>query len=86
MRSRYSAFVVGDVAYLLRTWSAKTRPRSLELDATDWTGLEIIGTTAGTAFHSEGTVEFRASYAGGAQQENSYFTRENGDWVYVDAR
>ncbi|WP_460654308.1 YchJ family protein [Kribbella endophytica] len=86
MRSRYSAFVVGDVAYLLRTWSVKTRPPSLELEATDWTGLEILGTTAGTAFHSEGTVEFRASYAGGAQQENSYFTRENGDWVYVDPR
>lgn len=86
MRSRYSAFVVGDAGYLLRTWSARTRPPSLHLDAIEWTGLEILATTAGTAFHSEGTVEFRASYAGGSQQENSFFTREGGDWVYVEPR
>jgi SEC-C motif-containing protein len=86
MRSRYTAFVLGDTAYLLRTWSAATRPPQLRLsDSIRWTGLEILGSTGGTAFHTEGTVEFRANYAGGFQQENSRFTRENGAWVYVDA-
>jgi SEC-C motif-containing protein len=32
MRSRYSAFAVGDPAYLLATWHPSTRPRSLSLD------------------------------------------------------
>jgi SEC-C motif-containing protein len=90
MRSRYAAFAVRDAAYLLRTWSAATRPAELELDrAVRWTGLEILGATGGSAFHSEGTVEFTARYrvAGrdGEQHENSRFVREDGHWVYVDA-
>ena len=32
MRSRYSAFVRGDVPYLLMTWHASTRPVTLELE------------------------------------------------------
>ncbi|MFI7060814.1 YchJ family protein [Kribbella sp. NPDC050124] len=88
MRSRYSAFVVGDTAYLLRTWSAATRPAELQLDEDiRWTGLEILGSTGGSPFHTEGTVEFRASYRLGSrtgnQQENSRFVREDGAWVYV---
>jgi len=84
MRSRYSAFVVGDTAYLLRTWHSTTRPPLLELSPNiRWTGLEILGTTDGTAFHNSGTVSFRASYRGGSQQENSHFTREDGEWKYV---
>ncbi|MEU4289519.1 YchJ family metal-binding protein [Kribbella sp. NPDC026596] len=90
MRSRYSAFVVGDVPYLLRTWHSTTRPSKLQLDDDiKWTGLEILGSTAGSAFHSEGTVEFRANYvlAGHltGQHENSRFLREDGAWVYVEA-
>jgi SEC-C motif-containing protein len=32
MRSRYSAFAVGDAGYLLRTWHPARRPRNLSLD------------------------------------------------------
>jgi len=90
MRSRYSAFVVGDAAYLLRTWSSATRPADLQLDQDiRWTGLEILSTTDGSPFHTEGTVEFRANYQldgrPGHQQELSRFVRENGAWVYVAA-
>ncbi|QTT72518.1 SEC-C domain-containing protein [Streptomyces mobaraensis NBRC 13819 = DSM 40847] len=90
MRSRYSAFAVGDTAYLLRTWHSTTRPPSLDLDPTvRWTGLEILAASAGTAFHQEGTVEFRAHCVvrghEDAQHELSRFVRENGAWVYVDA-
>ncbi|MEV6399466.1 YchJ family protein [Streptomyces sp. NPDC051907] len=89
MRSRYCAFAAGDEAYLLRTWHTATRPERLELDpAMHWTGLEIQETTGGSAFHSTGTVTFRARYRHhgkrGALHERSTFERQNGLWVYVD--
>lgn len=90
MRSRYSAFAVRDEDYLLRTWSAATRPPGVRFDeAIHWTGLDVLVTTGGSAFHSEGTVEFRARFrvrgTDGEQRENSRFVREGGLWVYVDA-
>ncbi|MCF2528139.1 YchJ family protein [Yinghuangia soli] len=90
MRSRYSAFVAGDAAYLLRTWHPDTRPERLELDPkTRWLGLEVLETSGGGAFHSEGTVRFRARFreAGreGAVDEHSTFVRLDGAWVYVTA-
>jgi SEC-C motif-containing protein len=89
MRSRYSAFVVRDARYLLRTWSAGTRPPALRFDANiEWTGLDILSTSGGSAFHTEGTVEFRAHFTLDGrhddQHENSRFTREDGQWVYVE--
>lgn len=85
MRSRYCAFVKGDAGYLLRTWHPRTRPERLELDpGMRWTGLEILATVGGSAFHTSGVVEFRASYRGGALHERSSFERVDGAWVYVD--
>ncbi|NUK03823.1 hypothetical protein HRW23_09170 [Streptomyces lunaelactis] len=89
MRSRYSAFVAQDEAYLLRTWHPATRPQQLELDpGMKWTGLEILATTGGSSFHSLGTVTFRARYRHhgkrGALHEHSTFERQHGVWVYVE--
>ncbi|MFR0353672.1 YchJ family protein [Streptomyces sediminimaris] len=85
MRSRYSAFVRGDQPYLLRTWHPRTRPARLEPDpGIRWTGLEILRTTGGSAFHTTGTVTFRASFRGGSLHECSRFERVDGAWVYVD--
>ena len=86
MRSRYTAFVRLDAPYLLRTWHPRTRPAApLELDpGMRWTGLEVIDTGGGSAFHSAGTVTFRASYQGGAIHERSRFERVDGAWVYLD--
>ncbi|MFJ3233212.1 YchJ family protein [Streptomyces sp. NPDC086787] len=85
MRSRYSAFVKGDAAYLLRTWHPRTRPERLDLDpGMRWTGLDVLGTSDGSAFHSTGTVTFRASYRGGSLHERSRFERVGGAWAYVD--
>lgn len=85
MRSRYSAFVKRDAGYLLRTWHPRTRPARLDLDPRmRWTGLEILDTAAGSAFHGTGTVTFRASYRGGSLHERSRFERVDGAWVYVD--
>jgi SEC-C motif-containing protein len=89
MRSRYSAFVVRDEGYLLRTWAPETRPAEVDFDPSmRWTGLVIRDTGDGTAFHRTGTVTFVASYthggAPGALHERSRFARHEGAWVYVD--
>lgn len=90
MRSRYSAFAVGDVDYLLRTWHPSTRPRTLDLDdAVEWLRLEIRATSGGAVADEAGTVEFIAHYwvgphrERGQQHEVSRFRRERGDWYYV---
>ncbi|MEV0263491.1 YchJ family metal-binding protein [Streptomyces sp. NPDC050617] len=88
MRSRYSAFAVRDAAYLLRSWHPSTRPSRLDLDPEQrWTRLEVLGTTGGSAFHTEGTVEFRAHFSvrghTDVQYEDSRFVRDEGRWVYL---
>ncbi|TFD78374.1 YchJ family protein [Cryobacterium psychrophilum] len=89
MRSRYSAFAVGDAAYLLATWHPLTRPASLELDASlVWTRLVIDRTSGGGPFDREGLVEFTAHYRSdeerGTQHETSRFERVDRVWYYVD--
>jgi len=90
MRSRFSAFALGEEAYLLSSWHPSTRPTRLRLDpAQEWTRLEIVTRTGGGPFDTEGTVEFRAHYAAGGRtgvlEENSSFVREEGAWLYVAA-
>ncbi|MDM7832282.1 YchJ family protein [Cellulomonas edaphi] len=88
MRSRFTAFAVGDVAHLLRTWHPTTRPPVLELDDdTTWRRLAVVGTERGGPWDDEGVVEFVAQHvtAGvrGRLHERSRFVRE-GDWFYLD--
>lgn len=84
MRSRFSAFAVGDAAHLLATWDPTTRPRRLDLDpGLRWTRLEVLGRTGGGLLEQAGTVEFRAHHDGGAMAEHSRFRRVDGRWVYV---
>jgi SEC-C motif domain protein len=90
MRSRFSAFALGEEAYLLSSWHASTRPKRLRLDpGREWTHLEIVGRTGGGPFDTEGTVEFRAHHRAGGEtgvlHENSRFVREGGAWLYVAA-
>ncbi|NKR11395.1 YchJ family protein [Paenarthrobacter ureafaciens] len=89
MRSRYSAFVVLDPEYLLRTWHSSTRPDTMDLDPDmEWRRLDILGTTAGGPLDARGTVEFAAHYRHdgerGVQRELSRFVREDKRWYYVD--
>ncbi len=90
MRSRYTAYALGDTAHLLRTWHPSTRPARLDPDPrTRWTGLHIHTTTGGTPFHTEGTVDFTAHYLDGPRpgelREHSRFLRHQGAWTYLDA-
>lgn len=89
MRSRFSAFAVGDVAHLRRTWHPSTRPATLELDPDRrWYRLDVLSTTAGGMFDDEGTVQFEAFHRSpggrGSQHEVSRFVREDGRWYYLD--
>ena len=78
MRSRYTAFVTGDADHLFRTWHPRTRPDDVRPDpSTRWTGLRILAAGADT-------VEFVASWEGGAMHEVSRFEQRAGRWVYVD--
>ncbi|HEX3749085.1 MAG TPA: YchJ family metal-binding protein [Streptosporangiaceae bacterium] len=88
MRSRFSAFAVGDADYLLRTWHPASRPRELALDpGIEWKRLAVLETGAGGLFDTEGTVRFRAIYVEGGQRrvlaENSRFVRQDRVWTYV---
>ncbi len=88
MRSRYSAYVAGDSAYLLKTWHPATRPLALDpATIPEWCGLKIIRTEKGQAGDATGMVEFRATAR--SQQkiltlhEVSHFVKEAGHWLYV---
>ena len=89
MRSRYSAFVVLDAGYLLRTWHPETRPASLDLDPDmQWRRLDIISTRRGGPLDTEGTVEFKAHFRHdgerGVHHETSRFRRIDRRWYYLE--
>lgn len=92
MRSRYSAFAVGDAGYLLATWHPSTRPDALDLDDdVEWRRLDVLRAEAGGPFDDTGVVEFVAHHrsrsdrgARGRLHEVSRFVREGGRWLYVD--
>lgn len=89
MRSRFTAFALGLAPYLLATWHPSTRPATLDLDdRLTWRRLQIVDTVAGGVDDVDGIVEFRASYrtfeGAGLLHERSRFTRDAGQWRYVD--
>jgi SEC-C motif-containing protein len=90
MRSRYSAFCLADVDYLLDTLHpSKRQPDEREalqasISETQWLGLKIIDHKE-TAELAE--VEFVAFYQDAPVSqlhERSRFTREAGRWYYHD--
>lgn len=87
MRSRYSAFVRQEAAYLLASWHPSTRPPRVDFEpGLKWLGLELRQHRVLDADHAE--VEFvarhRSAGRGGRLHERSRFVREDGRWYYVD--
>jgi SEC-C motif-containing protein len=87
MRSRYSAYALGDADYLRASWHPDTCPAQLDFDpAVRWLGLQV------KRHRPEGdgaVVEFVARYrvGGGSAvrlHEVSRFARVEGRWLYVD--
>ncbi len=94
MRSRYTAFVRGDIDYIQSTQAG---PASAGFDAVSarqdsglvtWVGLEIIDAPIVVVEANKGVVEFIASYHDGNSlqrlHERSEFHFINGRWFYVD--
>ena len=88
MRSRYSAYAIGNADYLVATTHSSTRNlyKKEEIlhwsQSNHWVKLNVLNTT-------ENTVTFKAHYIDNQRKEqihheksNSVF--ENGYWFYVD--
>ena len=89
MRSRYSAFVECNEAYLLATWHSQTRPSKVRFDSSQrWLGLAIKSTLSGGEADDEGEVEFVARYKiagkGYRLRERSRFKKVQGRWYYLE--
>lgn len=89
MRSRYVAYVLRDVVYILRTWHPSTRPDTINPAAIpEWNSLQIIRTEKGRESDSKGIVEFKATSFSPKHplllHEVSRFVHEDGQWFYVD--
>jgi SEC-C motif-containing protein len=89
MRSRYTAYVQRNAAYLYSSWHPDTRSARQDIAATptvNWLDLSIVAVEAGGVNDQQGWVEFQARYRdnGVVQvlQERSCFLRHNGHWVY----
>ena len=90
MRSRYSAYALGDHGdYLLQTWFPATAKgltvEALSLRSCDWIELEILKKSQKG---DQGMVEFNAWFRSDegdkqALHERSVFQRINGRWLYV---
>lgn len=86
MRSRYSAYSLHLINYLVQSTHPSVRNLYLEEDianwakANDWLKLEILTT-------QRNKVRFKAHYQNGAQylvhHEDSTFEQENGIWYYI---
>ena len=81
MRSRYSAFALGNKNYLLDSWHKEFKPESLNLDGSEhWVNLQII--KSGT-----NTVHFKAYSLSGdlvsVLEEKSSFKKVDNQWLYT---
>ncbi|QHI70716.1 YchJ family protein [Tichowtungia aerotolerans] len=93
MRSRYTAYVLEDVDYLVETTLPASRDRTLADDIrhwmkqVQWQRLHVLGTEAGDRSDTEGTVEFIAEFIGpngtDRHHERSQFKKVHGTWFYV---
>ncbi len=87
MRSRYCAYVLGLVDYLLVTWHPSTAPGELTLSPVKWLGLEVRHAQANG---DAALVEFVARWREGGRavrlHETSRFLRESGRWLYIDGQ
>jgi SEC-C motif domain protein len=93
MRSRYTAYVLEDVDYLVETTHPASRTPDLAdsirqwMKQVEWQKLHVVDIDAGGRSDSEGIVEFIAEFVGpsGADRhhERSSFKKERGTWYYV---
>lgn len=94
MRSRYTAFVGGDLTYIDQTHAPEKRDTAERgatkntFNSVEWLRLEILQTARGGVSDDTGMVEFAAHFRQNGTEmihrERSNFRRDDGLWVYVD--
>lgn len=94
MRSRYTAFVRGDVGYLESTLVPEAQEgfdraeTETWAEAAQWQRLEVRSAGVSSEDESQGTVEFVAHYRYRGQtyahHELGSFRKHEGRWAYVD--
>lgn len=94
MRSRYTAYTLGNIDYIRATWAEQTRQTVKLADLeqrskeTEYLNLKIISKIGGTRKHTEGKVEFAAKFKSlgkiQTHHEISNFIKQNNKWYYVD--
>ncbi|MGZ0706777.1 YchJ family protein [Coraliomargarita sp. W4R53] len=94
MRSRYAAYVLEEIRYLVDTTHPSFREKDLAANylstakSIQWIGLAVLQVFQGTESDKTGKVEFEASYIQEGQRsvhhEQSRFKRHAGDWYYLD--
>jgi SEC-C motif-containing protein len=94
MRSRYSAYALGEIEWIVDSQSPDGR-QFVDRRATEewskratWHRIEIVETREGGPDDAEGFVEFKAYYTLGGEDithhEIASFRKENGTWFFVD--
>ncbi|RQO57379.1 hypothetical protein DBR47_16295 [Paucibacter sp. KBW04] len=88
MRSRYSAYTLDLLDYLLASWHPDTRPSSLAPNEPGlrWLGLQVKKHVQQDAEHAQVEFVARSKLGGRAQRlhEISRFVRVDGAWLYLD--
>jgi SEC-C motif-containing protein len=96
MRSRYSAYVLGEIDYVLSTHTPEAA-KDVDRASTEawsknsnWLGLEIVSTEAGAPDDSKGSVEFIARYKvkgmNVQHHERAEFEKRDGKWLYTEGK
>ena len=96
MRSRFTAYVHGDLDHIESTHAKEVRDNfnrsaaESTANSVEWISLEICDTSDGGEDDDTGTVEFAARFKQDGElmvhRERSNFRREEGRWVYVDGK
>ena len=94
MRSRFTAFVRGDLDHIESTQATEERNKfdrsaaQSMFNSVEWVSLEVFDTSLGGEDDDTGTVDFVARFKRDSElqdhRERSIFRREEGRWVYVD--
>lgn len=95
MRSRYTAYTMGNIAYIKKTLAPESQ-KDFDMQAAkewatnaQWLGLKIMSMDKGSATDTEGTVEFTATFKEKGKtlehHEVSEFRKnDKGHWLFVD--
>lgn len=96
MRSRYSAFTLGNIEYIENTTDPSQRSTfdrngtAEWANGSEWLGLKIVSTSAGGEGDTKGEVEFIARYRFQDSEQNhherSEFRKRDGKWYFLDGK